>query len=76
MLLLQQAREDHSTEKKVMGWQDGKSVHLLFSMCGGWLENSKGEKNMKNYHPRYYHDYQFHAKPTISSGEVDNGEKL
>ncbi len=59
MLFLQQAREDNSTEKKVVGWQDGKSVHLLFSMYGGRLEGCRGENMMYNYH----YDYQFHKKP-------------
>ncbi len=72
MLLLQQTREDNPTEKKVVGWQDGKPVHLLFQMYGDRLEGSRGENMIYSYH----YDYQFHKKPTISSGEVGNGEKL
>jgi len=73
MLLLQPRPKDNPTEKKVMGWQNGPTMCVLLQVYGDKFEGITGaRKNMKNY----YHDYQFHAKPTISSGEVDNGEKL
>ncbi len=73
MLFLQQARKNYPTKKKVVGWQNRFTVRVLFQVYGDWLEDITGaRKSMKNY----YHDYQFHAKPTISSGEIDNGEKL
>jgi len=81
MLLLQRYTKDNPTKKEIIQWQNGLSVHLLFSMYGEWLEDITGEKKSmknyhRNYHRNYHHNYQFHAKPTISSGEVDNGEKL
>lgn len=46
MLLLQQTREDYPTEKKVVGWQDGKPMHLLFQMHGDRLEGNAGERTL------------------------------
>ncbi len=65
MLFLQSYREDNPAKKKVVGWQDGKSVHLLFSMYADRLEDSKGEDMMYSYN----YDYQFHKNPTISMGD-------
>ncbi len=71
MLFLQQAREDNPTKKKVVGWQNGFTVHLLFSMYGEWLEECRGENMMYSYN----YDYQFH-KNIPQVWEVGNGEKL
>ncbi len=75
MLFLQQAREDYPTEKKVVGWQDGFTVHLLFSMHGDRLEGCRGENMMYSYNHNYHYDYQFH-KNVPQVWEIGNGEKL
>ena len=75
MLLLQSYTEDHSTKKKTVEWQNGKSVHLLFSMHGDRLEGCRGENMMYSYNHNYHYDYQFH-KNVPQVWKIGNGEKL